>query len=116
MADTGLMPAPDWNDGTGKKALTLPPDALVAAPLFQTTSLATLPLPSGGCSTVPPTPVAFGDEGGKLNVGQRPRDPAKSCRDRAYLATRRYIWPLLGQSSGSWPLAPIALISLGAVR
>ena len=65
LADTGLIPAPDWNDGTGKNALTPPPDALVAAPLFQTTSPATPPLPSG-CSTVPPTPVAFGDEAGKL--------------------------------------------------
>jgi len=43
LADTGLIPAPDWERRTWKKALTPPPDALVAAPLFQTTSLATPP-------------------------------------------------------------------------
>jgi hypothetical protein len=29
-------------------------------------------LPPGGCSTVPPTPVAFGDEGGKLTWASGP--------------------------------------------
>ena len=37
-----------------------------------------------------------------------------ACRDRVYVATRRCIWPLLGQPSGSWPFAAITLVSLGA--
>ena len=40
--------------------------------------------------------------------------PRPCCRDRMNMATRRRIWPLLGQSSGSWPFAAIALVSAGA--
>lgn len=39
-----------------------------------------------------------------------------TCKDRVYMATHGCIWPLLGQFSGSWPFAAIALVSLGAAR
>ena len=38
-------------------------------------------------------------------------EPSGRCRDRTYVATRRCIWPQLGQFSGSWPLAAVALVS-----
>ena len=41
---------------------------------------------------------------------------AAGCRDRVHMATRRRIWPLLGQFSASWPFAAISLVSLGTAR